>query len=126
MTLELLRCPNCAAQITFAGGAQMTTCEHCGSQVALHGAAAPVLAESIFLKATPTIAVEVLKAGTPLPATKLETIGSSSDAQTTLHVDVQAGHDSNPAGNRELASVVYELANKPKFRGAPVAQLKLS
>jgi len=127
MTLELLRCPNCAAQVAFTAGAQLTTCSHCGAQVAF-GATAPagaVLDETIFLKALPTVAIEIVKAGTALPTTHLETIASRDEGQTSLHVDLQAGHDSNPVGNRDLASVEYTLQNKPKFRGAPVAQLEI-
>jgi molecular chaperone DnaK (HSP70) len=126
--LELIRCPNCAANISFASGATLTTCDHCGAQVALGARpteAAPETGETIFLKITPTMAIPLLQVGSSLPASVRETIGSIADAQTQLHVDLQAGMDSNPAGNRSLLSVVYPLGTK-RSRGMPVAQLELS
>ncbi len=126
--LQVLTCPACSGQLTFEPGQRTTTCEFCGAQVTRDGELAersPVLTRAISLKVLPEMAIVLMRAGTALPASITETIGSQSDDQRSIHVILQTGSDSDPANNGDLVSVTYALRNS-RDRGMPVAQMKLS
>jgi hypothetical protein len=96
----------------------MTTCESCGFQVVFRQAAGTAsLADTVQLKITPTLIIDLIKAGTSLPTTLTETIATSKDSQTELNVEIIVGS--------ETIVVVYPLAKSPP-RGMPAAQMKLT
>lgn len=128
MALHLMNCPACSGELHFEPGSRVTTCGFCGAQVALDAApaaAAPVLAEGLWIKANATWAVQLVGAGVALPTSKTETLASGHGDKTELHLDLQAGNDSNPAGNRDLASLVFQLSERHE-RNMPAAQLKVT
>lgn len=119
-----ISCANCSGAVVFPPGQSFTICTYCGYQLQLEGGAppgpaqlptGPALATSIGVRVSPSLTIDLLTAGTGVPAQHSETLSTQRDDQESITIDLVHGpHD--------LVKIVFPLkARKP--RGTVAVQL---